>query len=45
MFCCDFGALDDYKCAIGTEEDKRKLVEGQEEMSTEVNSLSDQTKV
>lgn len=45
VFGCDLDVPDDCSCAIGCEEDRSKLVEGQEEMSTTVNSLLDQTKV
>lgn len=42
VFC---GSMPDESCAIGSDEDQRRLVEEQEEMSTTVNSLLDQTKV
>lgn len=45
VFCSDLDVPDDCSCAIGSEEDRRNLVKDQEEMSTTVNSLLDETKV
>ena len=44
-FCSDLDDPDDGLCAIGGEEDKKKLVDGQDEMATAVKSFLDQTKV
>ena len=45
MFCSDLDVPDDGSCAIGSEEDKKRLIDGQDEMATMVKSFLDQTKV